>query len=51
MLSQKINATLQDYDFETKKKGKDGERNGYSKGSYSELEVSKREDWTPAAIE
>ena len=51
LLSQKINATLQDYDFETKKKGKDGERNGYSKGSYSELEVSKREDWTPAAIE
>ena len=51
MLSQKINATLQDYDFETKKKGKDGERNGYSKGSYSELEVSMREDWTPAAIE
>lgn len=51
LLSQKINATLQDYDFETKKNGKDSERNGYSKGSYSELEVSKKEDWTPEAIE
>lgn len=50
LLSQKINATLQDDDFDAKKNGKD-DRNGYSHGSYSELKVSSNADWTPQEIE
>ena len=55
LLSQKINAVLQDDDFDTKKKGRQSEdknkyRIGYNTGSYSELEVSKYDDWTSESI-
>lgn len=56
LLSQKINTQLQNDDFETKKHGRQAEnpdkaRAGYEKGSYSELEVSAKDDWTPKEIE
>lgn len=51
LLSQKINAALQDDDFATKKNGKTDRRNGYSNGSYSEREVSQKAEWTPTEIE
>jgi hypothetical protein len=50
LLSQKINATLQDDDFDTKKEGKTDRRNGYSNGSYSEREVCKYKYWSPEEI-
>jgi hypothetical protein len=50
LLSQKINATLQDDDFDIKKKGKTDRRNGYSNGSYSEREVCKYKYWSPEEI-
>lgn len=42
-LSQSINSSLQNYDFEVKKKR-------YEENSYSALEVSKNKDWTPIEI-
>jgi len=42
-LSQSINSSLQNYDFNVKKKR-------YEENSYSALEVSKNEDWTPIEI-
>lgn len=57
LLSQKINAELQNDDFETKKKGrgesadKSKNRTGYSKGSAAEQEVNNYNDWTPETIE
>lgn len=56
MLSQRINAELQNDDFETKKKGRvsadeSKKRTGYSKGSAAELEVNNEKDWTPETIE
>ena len=55
LLSQSINSSLQNYDFDDKKNPKfnDGKkiRNGYSDGSHSEIEVSRCKDWTPAQIE
>ena len=55
LLSQKINTQLQNDDFETKKHGRQTEdpakaRVGYEKGSFSELEVSSKSDWTPEEI-
>ncbi len=55
-LSASINSSLQNDDFDDKKKiRKDEEtgktlRNGYSNGSYSELEVSANDEWTPDQI-
>jgi uncharacterized protein with ParB-like and HNH nuclease domain len=55
-LSASINSSLQNDDFDDKKKirkdDKTGKtlRNGYSNGSYSELEVSANEEWTPEQI-
>lgn len=56
LLSQKINAELQNDDFETKKNGRQSAdtnkcRSGYKKGSFSELEVCEKTDWTPKEIE
>lgn len=56
LLSQKINAKLQNDDFRTKVEGRlssnnDEKRIGYKKGSAAEQEVSKYTDWTPKAIE
>ncbi len=55
LLSQKINAELQNDDFETKKCGRQTAdenkcRGGYKKGSFSELEVADKKDWTPEEI-
>lgn len=54
-LSSSINSSLQNDSFPDKKaikKGAKGEklRNGYSDGSYSELEVAACKDWTPEEI-
>lgn len=56
LLSQKINTKLQNDDFKTKKEGRESadeseKRIGYSNGSAAEREVSKKDDWTPEAIE
>lgn len=52
LLSQKINASLQNDDFNTKKMGNtNGDRTGYEKGSAAEITVSQYEDWNPDAIE
>ena len=56
LLSTSINASLQNDDFNDKKKPKtnasgDKIRNGYSDGSHSEIEVAQNEDWTPDKIE
>ena len=56
LLSQRINAELQNDDFETKKNGRESadeskKRTGYSKGSAAELEVNQNENWTPDTIE
>ena len=56
LLSMSINSSLQNDEFEHKKhpkrnKAGDKIRNGYSDGSHSEIEVSRRENWTPAEIE
>lgn len=48
-LSQRINSSLQNYDFNVKKDGTDGRR-GYSEGSYSERQVAKETDWTAEKI-
>lgn len=54
-LSSSINSSLQNDSFPDKKNGKRDEkgntiRNGYSNGSYSELEVAHVPDWTAAEI-
>ena len=55
-LSQSINSSLQNDSFEQKKKTKHDQdtkalkRNGYQNGSYSEIEVSKKEEWTAEEI-
>ncbi|HPV45485.1 MAG TPA: DUF262 domain-containing HNH endonuclease family protein [Methylotenera sp.] len=54
-LSSSINSSLQNDDFtdkkDTKKDAKGAVlRNGYSNGSYSELEVAGNKDWTPKEI-
>lgn len=56
LLSQKINAGLQNDDFDTKKNGRQSEdekknRIGYKKGSAAEQIVGEYPDWTPQAIE
>lgn len=49
-LSQSINSSLQNDDFESKKNPSNG-RAGYSKGSLSEIEVATEYiDWTPQTI-
>lgn len=45
-LSMSVNSSLQNDDFKSKKQN----RYGYNKGSYSEGEVAKLDDWTPEAI-
>ena len=51
LLSQKINAELQNDDFNTKKNGREGNpRPGYFNGSAAEREVCKYENWTPESI-
>lgn len=54
-LSSSINSSLQNDDFPDKKNTKKDAkgmvlRNGYSNGSYSELEVAENKDWTPKEI-
>jgi uncharacterized protein with ParB-like and HNH nuclease domain len=54
-LSSSINSSLQNDDFPDKKTVKKNEsgkviRNGYENGSYSELDVSKEDEWTPEEI-
>lgn len=54
LLSQKINAELQNDNFKNKKEGSDNpnkKRTGYSNGSAAEQKVSKWIEWTPEAIE
>lgn len=57
LLSQKINAELQNDDFQTKVNGREDSdekkcRSGYDKGSFSELEIVRNySNWTPKAIE
>jgi uncharacterized protein with ParB-like and HNH nuclease domain len=52
LLSRSKNSKLQNYDFEKKKclKNKDGKDIGYYNGSYSEIEVSKQNEWTAETI-
>lgn len=54
-LSSSINSSLQNDDFPDKKTTKRNEsgkvtRNGYENGSYSELDVAKKREWTPVEI-
>jgi len=54
-LSSSINSSLQNDDFPDKKEKKQDNkgkvlRNGYTNGSYSELEVAKEADWTAQKI-
>jgi uncharacterized protein with ParB-like and HNH nuclease domain len=56
LLSMSINSSLQNDDFDDKKRPKmsdvgDKVRNGYSDGSHSEIEVAQNSDWTPDRIE
>lgn len=48
LLSRSKNSELQNDDFPTKKENKNGR--GFSNGSYSEIEVSKHENWSVAEI-
>ena len=52
LLSRSKNSKLQNYDFEKKKclTNKDGKDIGYYNGSYSEIEVSKQNEWTTETI-
>ena len=52
LLSRSKNSKLQNYDFDKKKclKNKDGKDIGYYNGSYSEIEVSKQNEWTTETI-
>lgn len=54
-LSSSINSSLQNDGFEDKKSTKKNDkgdivRNGYSNGSYSELEVASKDEWTAVEI-
>ena len=54
-LSKRINSKMQNYDFEIKKNGKESDnekqsRRGYINGSFNEIEVSQKEEWTPREI-
>ncbi len=49
-LSQSINSSLQNDEFEEKKNPSKVGRRGFSKGSNSEIEVSQKSDWNPDAI-
>ena len=56
VLSMSINSSLQNDDFDDKKRPKFNEsgekiRNGYSDGSHSEIEVAQHDKWTPAHLE
>jgi len=52
LLSQAKNSELQNKPFNEKKKHKDEKGNevGYFNGSYSEIEVSQYQDWTPRQV-
>jgi hypothetical protein len=55
VLSKSINSSLQNDNFQDKKRAKIGDqgeklRNGYSDGSHSEIEVSQNETWGPEQI-
>lgn len=52
LLSRSKNSKLQNYDFDKNKclQSKDGKDIGYYNGSYSEIEVSKRAEWTTKEI-
>lgn len=55
LLSSAINSSLQNDSFDEKKKEKVNDkgakiRSGYREGSYSEIEVSTNEEWTPEKI-
>lgn len=49
-LAQSINSSLQNDEFEEKKKPSKSGRRGYSKGSNSELEIYEYKDWNPKTI-
>ena len=49
-LSQSINSSLQNDEFELKKNPTNERKRGYTNGSNSEIEVSKYSDWTPITI-
>lgn len=49
-LSMSINASLQNDEFEVKKKPKGTRLHGYSNGSHAEIEVSRYDDWNPHTI-
>lgn len=56
LLSMSINASLQNDDFDDKKRPKSNDagekiRNGYSDGSHSEIAVSQNDHWRPEEIE
>ena len=56
LLSMSINASLQNDDFDDKKRPKSNDagkkiRNGYSDGSHSEIAVSHNDHWRPEEIE
>ncbi len=48
-LSQQRNSRLSNRSFARKREDEDNVR-GYSNGSYSEIDVAKRQDWTPHAV-
>lgn len=52
LLSRSKNASLQNFDFDTKKckKDKDGKERGYFNGSYSEIQVANNTEWTQEMI-
>lgn len=55
LLSSAVNSSLQNDSFEEKKKEKVNDkgvkvRSGYSEGSFSEIEVSKYDEWTPEKV-
>lgn len=49
-LSQSINSSLQNDSFEEKKNPSSNSRRGYTSGSNSEIEVSKKSDWNADTI-
>lgn len=49
-LSQSVNSSLQNDEFEMKKHPNGKRTHGYSNGSNSEIEVSKYNDWNPQTI-
>lgn len=49
-LSQSVNSSLQNDEFNSKKGGSEKRDRGYSNGSHAEQEVAKYVDWNPATI-